>query len=261
MDQSYIYYNIYYTTTQNLSTIRQLSNQGKTQQAPASVTSRMTFTPLNPNDRLDTPPEILQYGQTCQGKKGLFLFAAYIRKSGRSGFQNKAPPPPKHKSTTVEVNFYEMVRRTPPIIETKRYLQLLQMVRRTPPIIEVPTFMYATATQHNRKWHKISRPYILYRKRRRGGGAAAVTEHARARHHQRRLTSTPTRLFNPLRGLDEVDRVVVVLIDTRGDGENVGVEDDVLGREPNLRRRHGRKEPWPKTRTARARRSTTAVLF
>lgn len=27
-------------------------------------TSRMTLTPRNPNDRLDTPPEILQYGQT-----------------------------------------------------------------------------------------------------------------------------------------------------------------------------------------------------
>lgn len=30
------------------------------------VTSRMTLTPLNPNDRLDTPPEILQYGHACQ---------------------------------------------------------------------------------------------------------------------------------------------------------------------------------------------------
>ncbi len=27
------------------------------------LTSRMTLTPLNPKDRLDTPPEILQYGQ------------------------------------------------------------------------------------------------------------------------------------------------------------------------------------------------------
>jgi len=42
-------------------------------------------------------------------------------------------------------------------------------------------------------------------------------------------------LLDPLRGLDEVDGVVVVLVDPRGDGEDVGVEDDVLRRESNLR--------------------------
>jgi hypothetical protein len=37
--------------------------------------------------------------------------------------------------------------------------------------------------------------------------------------------------LDPARGLDEVDGVVVVLLDAGGDGEDVGVEDDVLGRE------------------------------
>src|SRR3546814_4852863 len=37
-----------------------------------------------------------------------------------------------------------------------------------------------------------------------------------------------------LRRLDEVDRVVVVLLHAGGDGEDVGVEDDVLGREADL---------------------------
>jgi hypothetical protein len=37
-----------------------------------------------------------------------------------------------------------------------------------------------------------------------------------------------------LRRLDEVDGVVVVLLDAGGDGEDVGVEDDVLGREVHL---------------------------
>jgi hypothetical protein len=39
--------------------------------------------------------------------------------------------------------------------------------------------------------------------------------------------------------LDEVDRVVVVLLDAGGDGEDVGVEDDVLGGKPtcSVRRR------------------------
>jgi hypothetical protein len=36
------------------------------------------------------------------------------------------------------------------------------------------------------------------------------------------------------RGLDEVDRVVVVLLDAGGDREDVGVEDDVFGREADL---------------------------
>ena len=40
--------------------------------------------------------------------------------------------------------------------------------------------------------------------------------------------------LDPARGLDEVDRVVVVLLDAGGDGEDVGVEDDVLGREADL---------------------------
>jgi hypothetical protein len=44
------------------------------------------------------------------------------------------------------------------------------------------------------------------------------------------LTLAPGQvLLDPARGLDEVDRVVVVLLDAGGDGEDVGVEDDVLG--------------------------------
>ena len=42
-------------------------------------------------------------------------------------------------------------------------------------------------------------------------------------------------LFDPARGLDEVHAVVGVLLDTRTDGEDVGVEDDVLGRQAHLR--------------------------
>jgi hypothetical protein len=38
-------------------------------------------------------------------------------------------------------------------------------------------------------------------------------------------------MLDPARGLDEVDGVVVVLLDAGRDGEDVGVEDDVLGRE------------------------------
>ena len=38
--------------------------------------------------------------------------------------------------------------------------------------------------------------------------------------------------FDPATGLDEVDRVVVVLLDAGGDGEDVGVEDDVFGGKP-----------------------------
>ena len=41
-------------------------------------------------------------------------------------------------------------------------------------------------------------------------------------------------LLDPARGLDEIDRVVVVLLDTGGNGEDVGVEDDVFGREAHL---------------------------
>ena len=39
---------------------------------------------------------------------------------------------------------------------------------------------------------------------------------------------------NPARGLDEIDRVVVVLLDAGGDREDVGIEDDVLGGEADL---------------------------
>ena len=38
-------------------------------------------------------------------------------------------------------------------------------------------------------------------------------------------------LFDPAGGLDEIDGVVVVLLDAGADGEDVGVEDDVFGRE------------------------------
>ena len=41
-------------------------------------------------------------------------------------------------------------------------------------------------------------------------------------------------LLDPPRGLDEGDRVVVVLLHARGHGEDVRVEDDVLGREAHL---------------------------
>ncbi len=40
--------------------------------------------------------------------------------------------------------------------------------------------------------------------------------------------------FDPARGVDEVVRVVVVLLHAGGDGEDVGVEDDVLGRKADL---------------------------
>ena len=36
------------------------------------------------------------------------------------------------------------------------------------------------------------------------------------------------------RRLDEIDAVIVVLLDARRDGEDVGIEDDVLGREADL---------------------------
>ena len=38
-------------------------------------------------------------------------------------------------------------------------------------------------------------------------------------------------LLDPAHRLDEIDGVVVVLLDAGGDGEDVGIEDDVLGRE------------------------------
>ncbi len=40
--------------------------------------------------------------------------------------------------------------------------------------------------------------------------------------------------LDPARGVDEVDRVVVVLLHAGGDGEDVGVEDDVFGRKADL---------------------------
>ena len=41
-------------------------------------------------------------------------------------------------------------------------------------------------------------------------------------------------LADPARRLDEIDAVVVVLLDAGGDGEDVRIEDDVLGREADL---------------------------
>ena len=41
-------------------------------------------------------------------------------------------------------------------------------------------------------------------------------------------------LLDAPRRLDEVDGVVVVLLDPRRHGEDVGIEDDVLGREADL---------------------------
>ena len=41
-------------------------------------------------------------------------------------------------------------------------------------------------------------------------------------------------LFDPTRGFDEVHGVVVVLLDARRDGEDVRIENDVLGREANF---------------------------
>ncbi len=41
-------------------------------------------------------------------------------------------------------------------------------------------------------------------------------------------------LLDPARGVDEVDGVVVVLLHAGGDGEDVRVEDDVLGRKADL---------------------------
>lgn len=41
-----------------------------------------------------------------------------------------------------------------------------------------------------------------------------------------------------LRCSDEVDRVVVVLFDAGGDGEDIGIENDVLGRKPDLEDHH-----------------------
>ncbi len=50
------------------------------------------------------------------------------------------------------------------------------------------------------------------------------------------LTLAPRQVgLDPAGGLDEVDRVVVVLLDAGADGEHVGIEDDVLGGEARAR--------------------------
>src|ERR1039458_2368601 len=41
-------------------------------------------------------------------------------------------------------------------------------------------------------------------------------------------------LPDPARRLDEVDAVIIVLLHACGDGENVRIEDDVLGRKADL---------------------------
>jgi hypothetical protein len=62
-----------------------------------------------------------------------------------------------------------------------------------------------------------------------------VAAEAEATRSTRRPTPwRPAGCADPARGLDEVDRVVVVLLDAGGDREDVRVEDDVLGREADL---------------------------
>jgi hypothetical protein len=49
------------------------------------------------------------------------------------------------------------------------------------------------------------------------------------------LTFAPGQvLLDPAGGVDEIERVVVVLLDAGGDGEDVRIEDDVLGIEADL---------------------------
>jgi hypothetical protein len=64
-----------------------------------------------------------------------------------------------------------------------------------------------------------------------------------AAERERQVLTPPLMMRTPgqarlmsARGLDEVLRVVVVLLDARRDGEDVGIEDDVLGREADLAR-------------------------
>ncbi len=52
--------------------------------------------------------------------------------------------------------------------------------------------------------------------------------------HAARHLGTGQVLLDPARGVDEIDRVVVVLLDAGGDGENVGIENDVFRRKPHL---------------------------
>ena len=63
-----------------------------------------------------------------------------------------------------------------------------------------------------------------------------VVASKRERHvgHAARDHSVGQVLTNPLGGFDKIDGVVVVLFDTRGDGENIRVEDDVFRREANF---------------------------
>jgi hypothetical protein len=44
--------------------------------------------------------------------------------------------------------------------------------------------------------------------------------------------------LDPAGGLDEIDRIVIVLLDAGGDGEDVGIEDDVLGWEADFLRKN-----------------------
>ena len=44
--------------------------------------------------------------------------------------------------------------------------------------------------------------------------------------------------LNPARGVDVIHRVVVVLLHAGGDGEDVGIENDVFGRKPDFVDQH-----------------------
>jgi len=68
------------------------------------------------------------------------------------------------------------------------------------------------------------------------GFAHRVVAAERERHvrHTARDLGAGQVLLDPAHGLDEVDRVVVVLLDAGGDREDVGIEDDVLGREADF---------------------------
>ena len=57
------------------------------------------------------------------------------------------------------------------------------------------------------------------------------------RHAARHLGARQV-LLDPAGGVDEVHRVVVVLLDAGGNGKNIGVEDDVLGRKVHLVHQH-----------------------
>jgi hypothetical protein len=72
------------------------------------------------------------------------------------------------------------------------------------------------------------------------GLAHRVVAAERERHvgHAARHLGTGQVLLDPARGLDEIDAVVVVLFDAGGHGKDVGVEDDVLGREADLIDQH-----------------------